>query len=381
MYQASEAFHNAVASGAHQIPLLIFDDAVFSNGDIDVSEGIEFNDYFNAEEDLAIGQALSNEIVFSLFNEAGHLNSYEFGDFLATIGAQIGIEAFTPSGSVQASSESHTWVAYNSSPYLKRDGTAVASQPTSPVKTILIYNDIVYCLLENGNTKCYKDSTGTYQSSINVNEFMVSQLHKWAGRGMCYENRILNIWYGTILRTYEFVPLGYFTAKRPKVPSVISIHFLCYDFMQKFERDMPSANELGITYPISIGNLLAAMCNYVGVNYKSLLFINSNAMVQKHLEEFENVTMREVISWIAEAAGGNARFDRDGNLVVNDWIRDTDQEFDESGYHDFQPCWYETKTIGALCNRAANGEYDNTSGIPGGETYLIQDNPLLKGVS
>ena len=67
MYSASEAFHNAVANGAHQMALLIFDDAVFTNDDINVTAGIEFNDYFNTEEDLAIGQALSNEISFSIF--------------------------------------------------------------------------------------------------------------------------------------------------------------------------------------------------------------------------------------------------------------------------------------------------------------------------
>ena len=380
MYQASTAFHQAVANGAHQIPLLIFQDAVFSSADINVSDGIEFNDYFCTETDLSIGLALSNELVFTLFNDAGLLNDYEFGDFLATIGAQIGNSTVTANGTVQANSGSHTWVAYSSSPYLKRDGTAVASQPTSQVVSMLIYNDIVYCYLANGSTKCYKDSTGTYQSSITVNDFMLSQFQRWTGKGINYKNRILKIWQGTNLRTYEFVPLGYFTAERPNVPSVIEIHFTCYDYMQKFEVDMPSASDLGITYPITIGNLYAAMCNYVHVPYRSSTFINSTAVITKHLDEFENVTMREVLSWIAEAAGSNARVDRDGYMVM-DWMRDTEQSFNESKYREFNPYWYETRRVGAVCNRASSGEYDNTVGIIGSETYLIQDNPLLKGVS
>ena len=69
MYSASNDFHTAVANGAHQIALLIFDDAVFTNDDINVSSGIEFHDYFNTETDLSIGQALSNEINFSIFND------------------------------------------------------------------------------------------------------------------------------------------------------------------------------------------------------------------------------------------------------------------------------------------------------------------------
>ena len=98
MYLASNAFHEAVANGAHQIALLIFDDAVFTNDDIDVSAGIEFHDYFNTAEDLSVGQALSNEISFSIFNDEGLLNEYEFGEFLATIGAQTGNETITASG-------------------------------------------------------------------------------------------------------------------------------------------------------------------------------------------------------------------------------------------------------------------------------------------
>ena len=86
MYPASQEFHQAVADGAPQKALLIFEDAVFTNDDIDVSTGISFRDYFNLEEDLAIGQAPSNEISFSLLNENRLLNEYKFGAFLATLG-------------------------------------------------------------------------------------------------------------------------------------------------------------------------------------------------------------------------------------------------------------------------------------------------------
>ena len=380
MYQASEAFHYAVQTGAHQIPLLIFEDAVFASADINVSAGIEFNDYFNTEVDLSIGQALSNELSFNLFNDSGLLNEYEFGDFVATIGAQIGNTTVAANGVVRADSGSHTWVAYNSSPYLKRDGTAVASQPAARVISILIYNGYVYCMLANGTSKIYKDSTGTYQSSMSLNDFMLNQMEKWSGKGMCYANRILKIWQGTNMRTYEFVPLGHFNAERPNVPNVIEIHFTCYDFMQRFEKDMPSANDLNITYPITIGNLYVAMCNYVGVQYESSTFINSTAVITKEPDDFDNVTMRDVLGWIAEAAGSNARFNRDGVLCL-EWLHDTENEIDEHNYKTFEPYWYETQRIAEVCNRASNGEYDNRIGVSGSGSYLIQDNPLLKGVS
>lgn len=377
MYQASEAFHTAVANAAHQIALLIFDDAVFTNDDINVTAGIEFNDYFNTDEDLSIGRALSNHISFSIFNDHGLLNNYEFGDFTATIGAQIGNETITQQGTVYAESASHTYTAYSSSPYLKRDGTAVSSQPAKAIKSMLIYDGTVYCLLTNGAVVGYNDSTGATKS-VTVNNFMKRQMGLWAGKGISYVNRMLRIWKGNKKRTYEFVPLGRFNAERPNVPTVNEIHFTCYDLMQRFEKDMPSDADLGITYPITYGNLFAAMCDYVDVPYRTTTFINSTAEVISRPDDFNNVTMREVLQWLAEAAASVARFDRDGYLVM-DWVRTTNQSLDEHGYMEFSPYWYQTKQITKLHNRASNGDYDKVAGT-GAEAYLIQDNPLLKGV-
>lgn len=380
MYNASNAFHQAVKNGNDQKALLIFPDCVFTNNSIDVSRGIEFDDYFNTNEDLSIGQALSNEISFSLFNDTGLLNSYEFGDFIATLGVQIGSETVTQNGTVYLESESHTYVASDTAPYLTRDGRSVTSQPVRPIICMIYYDGYVYCRLQDGGSKVYRDSTGTAQTKT-LNSFMAAQMDGWSGRGISYLSgtRILHIWQGTSLRTYEFVPLGKFTAERPNVPTVIEIAFTCNDYMQKFEKDMPGDSDLGITYPISIGNLLKALCDYTGTEYKTLAFINSGAMIQSRPDEFDSATMRDVVGWIAEAAGSVARFDRDGRLKM-DWIRATTQSIDETGYSEFNPYWYETKQITKVYNRASNGEYDNTSG-DGDEGYLIQDNPLLKGVS
>lgn len=378
MYQASQNFHDAVASGAHQIALLIFDDAVFTNDDIDVSAGIEFHDYFNAETDIAIGQALSNEISFNIFNDSNLLNNYSFGDFTATIGAQIGNETVTAHGNIYAESASHTYQANSSSPYLLRDGTAVSSQPARAITSMLIYDGTVYCRLANGAFVGYKDSNGATQS-ITLNNFMKEQMAKWEGKGISYINRILKIWNGTNLRTYEFVPLGRFTAERPNVPTVNAIHFTCYDFMQKFEKDMPENSEMNLSFPCTFSNLFIRMCQHVGVQYASPYFTNSTATISERPDEFNNATIREVLQWLAEAAGSIARFNRDGILIF-DWVRQTSVQIDETGYSEFNPYWYQTRLVEKLINRAADGSYINEVGL-GRETYLIQDNPLLKGVT
>ena len=293
MYAASQAFHDAVKNGNHQIPLLVFSNRYFTDKDIDVDRGIEFDDNFNMEEDIAIGQATSNEIRFALFNDDQSLNEFEFGEFKAYLGVQI-----------------------ESTVTSEADG--------------LSFNDV------------------TRMCTVRKN-------------GMQY--------------TYEMVPLGVFIAERPNVPDQIRIELTCYDRMTKFDEDMPSGL---VNYPCTIGQLFTALCQHMNVPYKTSTFINSTATIPKEPEAFESATMRQVLMWIAEAAGSNARFDRDGYLVM-DWLRQTTQNYDEHDYTEFMPYWYETQQVGMVYNRTTDSGIDTTYGS--GVEYLIQDNPLLAGLN
>ena len=148
--------------------------------------------------------------------------------------------------------------------------------------------------------------------------------------------------------------------------------------MMKFEKDMPDDETLGLTYPLTIGTLFEKMCQHAGVPFRTSTFINSTATISKRPSEFDSATMRDVLKWIAEAAGGNAKFDRDGYLNI-DWLHTTQQAYGPNMYKSFAPYWYETSKVTKLENRASDGSYDKISG-DGDEIYLIQDNPLLRGV-
>lgn len=410
MYPASDAFHQAVANGAHQIALLIFDLgstdaelAVFTNDDINVSAGIEFNDYFNTEEDLMIGQTLSNEISFNLFNDKGLLNEYEFGEFKATIGAMTEETDTDEHKTPYLSVGDNVYTTSGTYPYIKRNGVMLLYQPSYPVVSMLAWNGNIYCMLQDGNVKVYQDSDGAVVS-YTPNDFMKAQMQSatWRNKGFAFAketvdtgitNNVLRIWGRYTVRKYEFVPLGVFVAERPNVPSVNEIHMTCYDEMQRFEKDMitddelltalrmiPGQNNRESVYPMTFGELFKAMCRHLDVPYReNITFVNSTAQITGRLDDFDNVTMREVLQWLAEAAGSIARIDRDGYLIM-DWLKLTSAVIDETGYSEFSPYWYQTKKVTKLYNRASNGEYENSIGT-GEETYLIQDNPLLKGVS
>jgi len=383
VYNVSNAFHQAVAQGKPQMAMLIFPDAVFTNPDINVDNGIEFGDYFNTNEDVSIGMAPSNELRFSLFNDARLLNNYEFGDFLATVGVLISTETYTTNANCRCTTSVATYTGHNTTPYLRRGGVGVSSPASFPVKSILGYDGKVWAFSADGTQfKVYRDSDGAdITSGETVNAFMQDKAMKWAGGGYNYNKstRILDIWKNRKHETYEFCPFGYFTADRPNVPDVIQIDFSCNDYMIKFDKDMPTAEDLGVTYPITIGELFVKMCEYVDVQYATSTFINSTATITKEPDEFMNTTMRQVMQWIAEAAASILRFNRDGILVF-DWIRSTNLSLNEGDYSDFGPYWYETKQIDALYNRTTSDGSDLIVGT-GDNAYLIQDNPLLKGVN
>lgn len=378
MYPASADFHNAVKNGNPQMPLLIFPDAVFTAGDIDVNAGIEFDDLFNTEENISIGQALMNNIRFTLFNDNQLLNDYEFGQFIATIGVRISVSNYTNEGIITVESGDNTYVATAESPYLTRNGSSMATAPSGEIANIIIYDDKVYCFQTDGTVIVYKDSTGE-KLTVTVPAFMSEKFKREFRYGAYFANNILTLNQSEVQEIYEFVPLGTFIANRPDAPSVSQINMSCDDQMKKFDQNLPDDTTLGITYPTTIGNLYKKMCEYLNVPYETDTFINSTATIAKRPSQFESVTMRQVLQWIAEAAGSNAKFDRDGILCLK-WLNTTTAEFSEGDYSAFSPFWYETQQVDKLYNRNSQGGADGIYGSGNGG-YLILDNPLMKGAN
>ena len=178
------------------------------------------------------------------------------------------------------------------------------------------------------------------------------------------------------LETYELCPLGRFIAPRPSVIRNTLIDVQAYDQMTLFDVDMPSAQELGITYPVTAGELLQALCDQAGVAAVSYTFLNSDIALSAEPSIFKSLTMREVLAYIAEAAGANARFNRRGQLELA-WLTEQQSVFDEHCYTEFESSWYATPRVDRLHVRNEDSTAETVIGS-GNNTYMLQNNPFLR---
>lgn len=172
---------------------------------------------------------------------------------------------------------------------------------------------------------------------------------------------------------YEFAPLGTFIAHRPDIVVKKIIDVDANDQMTLFDVDMPANLQ---EYTGTLAGLVTALCSRAGVSLKTSDFLNAGMSVALTAEQSENKTMRQVLGWIAEAAGSIARFDRDGNLEFA-WFNTVNQIYDEHNYKEFTPTWYETRAIDGLHIRNADSTAEYTYGA-GSNAYMIQDNPFLR---
>lgn len=177
--------------------------------------------------------------------------------------------------------------------------------------------------------------------------------------------------------TYAFAPIGKYYAEQPDIVQKYTISVVGNDQMKLFEEtDMPDATTLGVSYPVTIASLLQLMCAHLSVNLQSAEFLNYDLLVEKEPEDFGMATMRDVLGWIAEAACGNARFNRDGRLEIA-WFTDTNKYYDEHDYKEFTPVSYEVSEINGVYFRDTNNTSETSEGTTKSNNYLVQDNPFL----
>lgn len=109
--------------------------------------------------------------------------------------------------------------------------------------------------------------------------------------------------------TIEWIPLGVFDIDSVKY-SGSAAEITAYDLLGRADRDLSES----IAFPLKLGPLLRRICADCGIPWNGDSFLHENYVVNSPPQ---NATCRDVISYIAQLAGGYARMTREGNLELS----------------------------------------------------------------
>lgn len=173
---------------------------------------------------------------------------------------------------------------------------------------------------------------------------------------------------------FQYVTVGVFKGERPDKVRGKLIDFTAYDRMQKFEVSASDFIE-NMTFPVTLGAVFSSICAAVGVEPITTTFTNSTKNFTFNPFSTSDYTAREVLAWIAEAAGCYARVNADGKVELNTFTTNS-YKILKTDRFEMSESEFETPVIGKLECYTSYGDQLVTAGT-GTNTYVISDNPFL----
>lgn len=414
MYPVSSAFHNACfARGARVRQLVRFSGVTFfTDEDIAQSNPLNLQELLNSEEDLQMGAAPGAEISFTALNRNGLLNEFPYGECAPYIGVRVNSTAWTRGDAFctaimnYGTANAVRFDGHSAEPYLTVNGSAANVQPPFAVNALLLDGNDVYVISADGdvwlrtwddtNKKLKDPSNSTWEvltsdtwgalkdktwgglsNGFKSSKFMEQKLKRWTGRGLAWRGRMLYEFTAKSVDTWEYCPLGIFTAGAPK-RRVQKVSVTGMDRMEKFDADASSWwNSISWGNGITLHTLLQRMCAQVGVTLTtSNTYPNANVVVKNPLNT-DGLTYRDILRYIAEAGCSYARFDRDGALELAWFSTPTNApEINANRYFTAETAEYIVPVITAVQLLADSDDVGVTVGN-GNNGYQIVDNPFL----
>lgn len=116
------------------------------------------------------------------------------------------------------------------------------------------------------------------------------------------------------LHPTEAEKIHLFTGTVVEAPTTNSsiLSLTCYDNMYKFDRDYSESN---LSYPATRGQIIRDACNICGVQLQTVTFDNDDYVIQEK-PSVEQLTFRQLISWVAQIGGQFCRCDSLGRLCI-----------------------------------------------------------------
>ena len=414
MYTVSDAFNAAIVNGSEQRIWIRMEDGTFLDGSDVHQNGISLSEQMNPEENLTIGSCASSEFKAYLLNDLGLLNGYTFGEATVLLGVNVSETSNPYAGTLTTvihygQSDAVTVQGFLSQPYLKVNGSASQYAPPFPVYSLIASGLNLYAISVQGDVwqavwqadvgqlvPLTKGSTwndlsqstwdevstttwASYSPYMEITPFMQNKAAAYAAKGRALsvaDNTVYE--FGTTVAQFEYVPLGVFEIEKPSQTHDSIIEINAFDRMSLFD---VNADEFvsNISYPTTPASMLAGLCDYVGIPLATVSFINSTRTIAQAPAQFEELTCREFLKWIAEMACACARMTRDGELELA-WFGNAGFTISESNLYSAQVSEYEVAVIDKLKIMGATDDVGVIIG-DGVNGYTILDNPLLYGDS
>ena len=391
MITTRTGFEEAIRNKMPQRALVTFPalPVIFTNEDIAVNGGIEFSELLNGEENLCMGRAVQSNVSVTLINSDKLLSSVDFTkEFIVALGVEVDSgETSVDSGSTLAVKVGHHVITASSAlskVYL--DGVAYSISGTAAA--LFVYEDTLYVIGDTGaviNAFTISSSAMTAVALPEWNAFMLGKAAKWAAQGTClsYVDNVMqecNVSAGVMTyRTSQFVPLGHFIGNKPdKVKSQI-VSLSGDDLMQKFEVNAAGYFDT-LAYPATLRTLFEKLCEYCGVEVGDVsAALNMDKQFTEAPINNDVSTCREVLAYIAEAAGCYARMSRDGKCELV-WFAYADYTLQSTDYFNIDIAEYTVQRVNKLQSHVTQDDIGVIVG-EGTNGYDIINNPYLAGVS
>ncbi len=180
-------------------------------------------------------------------------------------------------------------------------------------------------------------------------------------------------WYNQQGSSNEWKQMGRFVITDVNAQDAMTSTLLGYDFISKFDIYVDDWLD-GLTFPMTIGNFYKGLCEKVGVDYKTLSFVNSGYYFEDNFTS-NNITARQLLQYIAQCAGAYATVDENGVADLRQYLS-KDVSLDKTKYTKLNYAYYTITPIGKLTVQMSNNDLGVSAG-EGDNIYKITNNPIF----
>lgn len=157
-----------------------------------------------------------------------------------------------------------------------------------------------------------------------------------------------------------------------------TINVKAYDNIIKTEKYIDDFISSYTSWPTNLTNFFINLCNYLDLPSKinPMVVLYNRNFINDNFEAV-NITGRQLLQYIAEAAGGFIMADADGAIYLTRYEMDSNKSLDKSKYVKYLKHNYTTQAIEGVNVRITSDDMGITAGADSGNVYIIENNPLF----